>query len=65
MLISNNNLKKHSLTKQLKQSKRIGVKELKNYPGFENTSDEEADSIIQSLYTIAQVLLTIKVNNNE
>ncbi len=59
MFDGNNNLNKAELLKQLNKSKRLGVKELRNYKGFEDMKEEDALNVIESLYVLAESLLTI------
>jgi len=65
MFNGNKNLNKVELLKQLKESRKLGVKELKNYKGFEDIDEEEALNVIESLYILAEALLTINVKDYE
>lgn len=55
------NNKTKELTKKLKEQKEVTKEELKKYKGFENISDEEANNVLTTLKTLAEILLTIKV----
>ena len=65
MFDSKNNLKTKELKKQLKESRKIGVKELRNYKGFESIDEKEALYVIESLYVLAESLLTINQKDYE
>ena len=65
MFDSKNDLKTKELKKQLKESRKLGVKELKNYKGFEDINEEEALNIIETLYVLAESLLTINDKDYE
>lgn len=53
------------LKKQVKESRKLGAKELTGYKGFEDINDKEALIIIETLYTLAESLLTINLDNHE
>ena len=65
MFNGNKNLNKVELLKQLKESRKLGVKELKNYKGFEDIDEEEALNVIESLFILAEALLTINEKDYE
>mgnify|MGYP001178692315 CR=1 FL=1 len=65
MFDGNNNLNKAELLKQLNKSKRLGVKELRSYKGFEDINEEEALNVIETLYVLAESLLTINDKDYE
>ena len=65
MFDSKNNLKTKELKKQLKESRKLGVKELRNYKGFEHIDEKEALNVIESLYVLAESLLTINEKDYE
>ena len=55
------NNKTKELTKKLKEQKEVTKEELKKYKGFAGISDEEAENVLTTLKTLAEILLTIKV----
>ena len=65
MFNGNKNLNKAELLKQLKESRKLGVEELRNYKGFEDIDEEEALNVIESLYVLAESLLTVNEKDYE
>ncbi len=53
------------LNQLLSKSKKIGINEIKQYKGLENIEENEARNIVESLYVLAELLLTINTNNHE
>jgi len=65
MLNKQNSFKKEELNTLLKNRKRIDVNQLKNYKGFENIEENEAKNVIETLSVLAELLLTINLNDDE
>jgi hypothetical protein len=65
MLNKQNSFKKEELNTLLKNRKKIDVNQLRNYKGFENIEENDAKNVIETLSVLAELLLTINLNDYE